>query len=245
FLAEAFAAESGLTCLKLKNFREKWVGSTEGNLEKILRVVEGLGHVLLVIDEADRSMGSGSEGDGGTNSRVIARLKEFLSDTRHRGRVVTLMMTNRPDKLDTDLKRPGRFDLKIPFFFPETTEQRQDILEALVRKNRLQLNDDVDLQGVASATAGRSGAELEAVLLAASSIAGREDRDSLGSGDLTSAVQEVVPSRDTRMLAYMELLAVFESSSRSMLPERYQLIKSEEIHRQLDTLRTQLSLRLA
>ncbi|MFN7147171.1 MAG: AAA family ATPase, partial [Myxococcota bacterium] len=36
FLAEAFAKESGLTCLKLKNFREKWVGSTEGNLEKIL-----------------------------------------------------------------------------------------------------------------------------------------------------------------------------------------------------------------
>ena len=36
FIAEAFAGESGLTCLKLKNFRDKWVGSTEANLEKIL-----------------------------------------------------------------------------------------------------------------------------------------------------------------------------------------------------------------
>ena len=99
YVAEAFAAESGLTCLKFKNFRERWVGSTEGNLEKILDVVEGLGHVLLIIDEADRSMGNSADGDGGTTSRVIARLKEFMSDTTHRGRVVMMMMTNRPDKL--------------------------------------------------------------------------------------------------------------------------------------------------
>ena len=107
---------------QVKNFRERWVGSTEGNLEKILDVVEGLGHVLLIIDEADRSMGNSADGDGGTTSRVIARLKEFMSDTTHRGRVVMMMMTNRPDKLDADLKRPGRFDLKIPFFFPADAE---------------------------------------------------------------------------------------------------------------------------
>ena len=39
FVAEAFAGESGLTCIKFKNFRDKWVGSTEGNLEKILQLV--------------------------------------------------------------------------------------------------------------------------------------------------------------------------------------------------------------
>jgi SpoVK/Ycf46/Vps4 family AAA+-type ATPase len=139
FLAEAFAAESGLTCLKFKNFREKWVGSTEGNLEKILQVVEGLGYVLLIIDEADRSMAGGGEGDGGTGSRVIARIKEFMSDTSHRGRVVILMLTNRPDKLDADLKRPGRFDLKVPFFYPEDIEERAAILRALARKNKLTL----------------------------------------------------------------------------------------------------------
>ena len=101
-----------MTCLTFKNFREKWVGSTEGNLEKILDLVDALGYVLLIIDEADRSLSSG-DNDGGTSSRVIARLKEFMSDTSHRGRVVILMMTNRPDKLDVDLKRPGRFDLKM------------------------------------------------------------------------------------------------------------------------------------
>ncbi|HNC95985.1 MAG TPA: ATP-binding protein, partial [Myxococcota bacterium] len=80
FVAEAFAKESGLTCLKFKNFREKWVGSTESNLEKVLQLVDGLGYALVIIDEADRSLASG-ETDGGTSSRVIARLKEFMSDT--------------------------------------------------------------------------------------------------------------------------------------------------------------------
>ena len=106
FVAEAFAAECGLTCLKFKNFRERWVGSTEGNLEKILDLVDALGYVLLILDEADRSLSSG-DNDGGTSSRVIARLKEFMSDTSHRGRVVILMMTNRPDKLDTTSSARG------------------------------------------------------------------------------------------------------------------------------------------
>ena len=243
FIAEAFAAESGLTCIKFKNFREKWVGSTEGNLEKILQVVEGLGYVLLIIDEADRSM-SGGDSDGGTSSRVISRLKEFMSDTSHRGRIVVLMMTNRPDKLDVDLKRPGRLDLKIPFFFPETQGDRTAILEALVRKNKLEMDDGLSYETAAEKTEGYSGAELEAVLLAAANRALDDDRDLIKQEDLDGAVADVIPSRDTRMLSYMEMLAVFESSSRAMLPERYQHLGTDEVHARLDQLRLQLGARV-
>lgn len=244
FVAEAFAAESGLTCLKFKNFREKWVGSTEGNLEKILQVVDGLGHVLLIIDEADRSMAAGGETDGGTTSRVIARLKEFMSDTSHRGRVVILMMTNRPDKLDADLKRPGRFDLKIPFFYPETAEERERVLKALVRKNGLCLAGDVDFARVAKSTQGYSGAELESILLAAAARAADEDRDTIEADDLAQAAADVIPSRDTRMLEFMEMLAVFESSSRRMLPDRYRDMDTQEVHARLDALRAALGHRV-
>ena len=244
YVAEAFAAESGLTCLKFKNFRERWVGSTEGNLEKILDVVEGLGHVLLIIDEADRSMGSGSDGDGGTSSRVIARLKEFMSDTSHRGRVVMLMMTNRPDKLDADLKRPGRFDLKIPFFFPEDNGTRRAILAASARKNGIQLSPEGQLGAVAEQTAGYSSAELELVMLAAAAIADDAGRAMVDQADLTAATGDVIPSRDTRMLAYMELLAVFESSSRRMLPERFQTLDTATVQQQLDALKLQLGRRV-
>ena len=242
FVAEAFAAESGLTCLKFKNFRERWVGSTEGNLEKILQVVDGLGYVLLILDEADRSL-AGGEGDSGTGSRVIARLKEFMSDTSHRGRVVILMMTNRPDKLDTDLKRPGRFDHKIPFFFPESTEERQLILEALGRKNKLQLAEGASMTEAAEGTEGYSSAELEAVLLAAANHSADQEHEFITAEDLRVAVSDVIPSRDSRMLEFMEMLAVFESSSRRMLPERFKDMDTEEVHARLDLLRAQLGRR--
>jgi SpoVK/Ycf46/Vps4 family AAA+-type ATPase len=80
FVAEAFAKESGLTTIKLKSFRSKWVGATEANLERILQVIQAIGQVVVIIDEGDRSFGNqgDGEGDGGTSSRVIARLKEFF-----------------------------------------------------------------------------------------------------------------------------------------------------------------------
>jgi transitional endoplasmic reticulum ATPase len=243
FVAEAFATESGLTCLKLKNFRDKWVGSTEANLDKVLGLVEALGYVLLIVDEADRGLSTGEGSDGGVNSRVIARLKEFMSDTAHRGRVVILMMTNRPDKLDVDLKRPGRFDLKIPFFFPETDAERLGIFEALVRKNQLQIADGLTFDEAARRTAGYSGAELEAVLLAAASLAGDTDSDKVLPAHLDQAVRDVIPSRDTRMLEYMELLAVFECSAKRMLPERFQDLSNDEVQTLIDDLRIQLGRR--
>jgi SpoVK/Ycf46/Vps4 family AAA+-type ATPase len=244
YIAEAFAAESGLTCLKFKNFRDRMLGSTESNLEKVLNLVEALGYVLLIIDEADRSLSAG-ESDGGTSSRVIARLKEFMSDSTHRGRVVVLMMTNRPDKLDTDLKRPGRFDLKIPFFFPEEEQERLAILNASVRKNALSLEGGATLDGVAKATEGYSSAELELVLLSAANNASEAGRDAVQQADLDAAAADVIPSRDSRMLSYMEMLAVFESSSREMLPERYRQLSTEEVHAKLDVLREQLGRRVA
>ena len=206
--------------------------------------MEGLGHVLLIIDEADRSMGTDSDGDGGTTSRVIARLKEFMSDTSHRGRVVMLMMTNRPDKLDADLKRPGRFDLKIPFFFPESVAARTSILSASQRKNGISLADGVDLRSTAVATDGYSSAELESVLLASLGVANDDGRIEVTSTDLETATNDVIPSRDTRMLAYMEMLAVFESSSQRMLPERFQSMTTEAVQQRLDELRALLGRRV-
>jgi transitional endoplasmic reticulum ATPase len=236
YVAEAFAAECGLTCIKFKNFRERWVGATESNLEKVLDLVDALGYVLLIIDEADRSLSS-AESDGGTTSRVIARLKEFMSDTSHRGRVLMLMMTNRPDKIDADLKRPGRFDLKVPFFFPEEHDERVSILKASSRKNQLVFQDGVSFENGASATMGYSSAELEAVLLAAAAKASEAGSDIISQADLDAAVKDVVPSRDKRMLEYMEMLAVFESSSRRMLPERYRELATEDVQARLDGLR--------
>src|SRR6476661_4301155 len=170
FVAEAFAKECGLTTIKLKNFRSKWVGATEGNLERILSVIQAIGQIIVIIDEGDRAFGgSDGDGDGGTSSRVIARIKEFMSDTSNRGRILFLVMTNRPDKLDVDRKRAGRLDRKIPFLYSQTAEEVENIARASIRKNKIAA--DVDLATIrddfSKKLVGYSNADVEAVILMA------------------------------------------------------------------------------
>lgn len=233
FLMEAFSNEVGLTAVKLKNFRDKWVGSTEANLERVLGIVKALGHVLVVIDEGDRSIGGqGEGGDGGVDSRVIARLKEFMADTTHRGSILFAMLTNRPDKLDADMKRAGRFDLKLAFFPPQDAAERAAVMGALLRKNRLR-HEVVDLEALAATCEGLTGAELEAVLQSAANFAQDAGREALRAEDVEAALLDFIPSRDDAMLRYMELLAVFECSSRRMLPPRYRAIPSSDLNQML------------
>jgi SpoVK/Ycf46/Vps4 family AAA+-type ATPase len=249
FVAEAFAKECGLTTIKLKNFRSKWVGATEGNLEKILNVIRAIGQVVVIIDEGDRAFGNtDGEGDGGTSSRVIARIKEFMSDTSNRGRILFLVMTNRPDKLDVDLKRAGRLDRKIPFLYMQTPEEVELVAKALLRKNKIKTPVDLAKirDGFSSKLVGYSNADIEAVLLMANEDAARDTGPTsvrengepvvLESHFLRAAV-DYFPSRDADLLDYMELLAVFESSSRRLLPAKYASLTPEDLDARLRHLR--------
>lgn len=242
FVAEAFAKECGLTTIKFKNFRSKWVGATEGNLEKILNVIKAIGQVIVIIDEGDRAFGNtDGDGDGGTSSRVIARIKEFMSDTTNRGRIMFLVMTNRPDKLDVDLKRAGRLDRKIPFLYSQTAVEVEVVANALLRKNKIVT--DVSLpeirENFAMKLIGYSNADIEAVILMANDDASRESGDyaSVTAEHFKRAAADYFPSRDIELLEYMELLAVFESSSRRFLPAKYAQLTPEELDLKLRELR--------
>src|SRR6185503_13200494 len=246
FVAEAFAKECGLTTIKLKNFRSKWVGATEGNLEKILNVIRAIGQVVVIIDEGDRAFGNtDGEGDGGTSSRVIARIKEFMSDTSNRGRILFLVMTNRPDKLDVDLKRAGRLDRKIPFLYVQTPEEVELVAKALLRKNKIKTNIDIATirDQFSSKLVGYSNADIEAVLLMANDDAARDDAERENGDPVVSeehflrAATDYFPSRDADLLEYMELLAVFESSSRRLLPPKYASLTPEDLDTRLRQLR--------
>jgi SpoVK/Ycf46/Vps4 family AAA+-type ATPase len=241
FVAEAFAKECGLTTIKLKNFRSKWVGATEGNLEKILNVIKAIGQVVVIIDEGDRAFGNTSDGDGdgGTSSRVIARIKEFMSDTSNRGRILFLVMTNRPDKLDVDLKRAGRLDRKIPFLYSQTPEEVENIARAVVRKNKVPTKVDFASirENFAAKLVGYSNADVEAVILMALDDAAREGVADVSAERFTRAAADYFPSRDVELLEYMELLAVFEASSRRLLPPKYASVTPEELDLRLRALR--------
>ena len=244
FITKAFAKESGLAAIQLKNFRDKWVGSTEANLEKVLDVITAIGEIIVIIDEGDRSLG-GAEGDGGVNSRVMARLKEFMSDTAHRGRIIFFMMTNRPDKLDTDMKRPGRFDLKIPFFAPQTTAERVSLAEAIALRYDIALPQERSaLEAIFGPLDGYAAAELEALLLMAADLMARDDDGGPikePADALSQAARDFMPTRETTMIEYMKMLAVYEASNRRLLPDTLQSITVEELHNTLGNLRAQLA----
>lgn len=238
FVIKAFLKEAGLSGVALKNFRSKWVGSTEANLERVLTAVKAMGPIAVVIDEGDRSFGKQSEdSDGGTSSRVIARLKEFMSDTENRGKVLFILMTNRPDKLDTDIKRPGRLDRKIPFFYADSAQERADIVKAILSRYEVKCSIDwANSTHLFAALNGYSNADLEAVALLALEFAKR------GDGEITpaifeAAVADFMPPQETKMIEFMEMLAVFETSRRSMLPERFKNMSPQEVQEKLHDLR--------
>ncbi len=119
FLAQCMAGEMGVPCVLLKNFRSKYVGETEGNLQKVLSVLRAMGPVVVVIDEADAALGDREqEGDSGTSSRVFSMIAAQMGDTRYRGKILWMLLTCRPDLLPIDLKRQGRAEVHFPLFYP-------------------------------------------------------------------------------------------------------------------------------
>lgn len=245
FVAKAFVKSSGLSAVTLKNFRSKWVGSTESNLEKVLSMVKSLGPIIVIIDEGDRSFGSGGEeGDSGTSSRIIARLKEFMSDTDNRGRVLFILMTNRPDKLDIDIKRAGRLDRKIPFFYPEDIAAVDASVIAVAKRYRFSLQEmpEEARHALLSRLVDYSYADIEAVLLLANNAAQAEKTADISPATLEAAITDYLPNRDRRMIEYMELQAVLESSRRSMLPRKYRELDEETLQQRIKSLRLELRL---
>ncbi len=144
FLVECLAGEARVPVVRLKNFRDKWVGSTEGNLEKIFRLIHALGRCLVFIDEADQALGKRDQGGndaGGINGRIYAMIAEEMSRGANRGRIVWILASSRPDLIEVDLKRPGRIDVRIPIFPTTTTAEGLRLLRALAKRRGVAIDD--------------------------------------------------------------------------------------------------------
>jgi AAA+ superfamily predicted ATPase len=237
FLAECFAKDCGLNVVEFKNFRDKWVGSTEANLEKILNLLQTLAPIVVLIDEADAALGNREQdGDSGTNQRVFSRIAATMSNTANRGRILWILMTSRPDRLPIDLKRQGRCEEHIALFYPETPADRQAIAAAMARK--LKLNHTIsDWMPITQNQHHLSGADIESILIRARRVARLAGRKEITQDDLANAAFEFTPARDEQAIEYQELVAAREATSRSMLPERFKQMTSAEMSVRVEALR--------
>jgi hypothetical protein len=142
YLVECLAGEVGVPVVKLKNFREKWIGSSEGNLEKVFRLARALGRCIVFVDEADQALGRRESGmsDGGLSGRLYSMIAQEMSDTANRGKVMWVLASSRPDLIEVDLKRPGRLDLKIPILPTSTRAESAALLTALAQRYELAIS---------------------------------------------------------------------------------------------------------
>lgn len=218
YLAECFSGSVGVPCVKLRNFRSKYVGETEGNLEQILTVLRALGPVVVVVDEADAALGDrNNSGDSGTSNRVFSMIATQMGDTRYRGKLIWMLMTSRPDQLPIDLKRQGRAEVHLPLFAPRDDAEVRVMFEVMARKNKAGLDPTALPDGIASR--GLSGADIESIVLDAKRIALADGRETLTRPDLESALADFIPSAQGLEKEMQEVAAVLECTSVSFLPQ--------------------------
>jgi AAA+ superfamily predicted ATPase len=218
FLAQCVSGEIGVPCLMLKNFRSKYVGETEGNLERVLAVLRAMGPVVVVVDEADAALGSReSDGDSGTSGRVFGMIASQMGDTRYRGQIIWMLLTARPDLLPIDLKRQGRAEVHIPLFYPTDEAEIRQMFVIMAKK----LGSTLALEDVpAIPQKGHlSGADIEGMVGRAWRISLLAGRDRITKEALAEVIAQFMPSTQGLERELQEAAAMLECTDRQFLPE--------------------------
>jgi hypothetical protein len=237
FMVNCWAGELGVPCVVFKNFRDKWVGATESNLEKIFTILRALGQVVVFVDEADQMTGKrdGGGDDSGLSGRVYAMLAKEMSDTRNRGKIIWVFATSRPDLLEVDLKRPGRLDVHFPLFPPQTAAEMKGLFTAVAGKFKFPLKaEEIPDMPPGLVLAGN---EIEALLVRVLRQYELADPKPPLRELLAGALADVRGNPNTRKLEYMDLAAVKECTDTHFLPEVYRSLTIDQIDQRLAALR--------
>jgi SpoVK/Ycf46/Vps4 family AAA+-type ATPase len=243
FLVNCFAGEIGFPCVKFLNFRSQWQGVTEGNLEKILKLLHAMWPVGVIIDEADAFLGDrNQQGDSGTSNRVFAQLASFMGNTEYRGKIVWFLMTSRPDLLPVDLKRQGRAEEHLALFYPQTDEEHDALFRIMLRKSGVTTSVQ-SIREVTDDPAGLSGADIEAILARALLMADGEPGDAgttVSADTLRRSFADFIPATSPLERELQILVAVQECTSREILPEAYRHLDRAHVLTRVNELRVLL-----
>ncbi|HWA27484.1 MAG TPA: AAA family ATPase [Lacunisphaera sp.] len=221
-LVECLAGEAGIPVVVINNFRDRWVGSTEGNVENIFRLIRALGQCFVFVDEADQTLGkrdSGSDTGSGVDGRVYSMFASFMGDSRNQGKVVWLLASSRPDKIEVDFKRPGRIDTKVPIFPALSAEAGYALLRTLLAGRQVNLPEtlppglpipDLLTPGAARALAGQLARELALRATEAGAI------DPLAV--VAEVLRDYFPPVPLSTIAFQMQLAVNETTDARLIP---------------------------
>ena len=206
--ARAVAGEWKLPLVKFDTAAvyDKYIGETEKRIQKVFKVAEGLAPCVLWIDELEKVFaGSGADSasaDAGVSSRLLA---SFLSWMQERKAPVFVAATcNNVTVLPPELIRKGRFDELFFVDLPNAGERKQIFSIQLTKRKRNPA--EYDLDRIAAAGKGFSGAEIESAVQTALYVAYSRKQE-LATEDLLTALSTTVPLSTTRAEEISELRA--------------------------------------
>ena len=199
-LAKAVAGEAKVPFFFLSgsDFMEMYVGVGASRVRSLFKQAQQNSPCIIFIDEIDSIGRSRSGGTGGGESEQQQTLNQLLVEMdgfEGNTGVIILAATNRPEVLDPALLRPGRFDRRVIVDRPDL-KGRVDILK--VHAKNVSLDETVDLQAIALATAGAVGSDLANMINEAAILAVKNGRNAVSQKDLFEAVEVVLVGKEKK-----------------------------------------------
>ncbi|KAM3690750.1 hypothetical protein ACJW31_09G143600 [Castanea mollissima] len=209
-MARAVASEAGLNFLAVKGpeLFSKWVGESEKAVRSLFAKARANAPSIIFFDEIDGlAVIRGKESDGiSVSDRVMSQLLVELDGLHQRVDVTVIAATNRPDKIDPALLRPGRFD-RLLYVGPPNKTDREEIFRIHLRK--IPCSADISINELASLTEGFTGADISLICREAAVAAIEEclNASEITMEHLKAAIRQVQPSE---IQSYEELSGKFQ-----------------------------------
>jgi len=161
-IARAVANETGAFFFLINGpeIMSKMAGESESNLRKAFEEAEKNAPSIIFIDELDSIAPKRDKTQGEVERRIVSQLLTLMDGLKSRAHVIVMGATNRPNTIDTALRRFGRFDREIDIGIPDATG-RLEILR--IHTKNMKLSGDVDMEAIAADTHGHVGADLAAL----------------------------------------------------------------------------------
>ncbi|RLC88985.1 MAG: hypothetical protein DRJ03_00045 [Chloroflexi bacterium] len=193
-LSLAIASELGLplVAMDVGNLMDKFVGESESNMREAIKMLESISPCVLQLDEIEKGFGGAGDMDGGASRRVFGTFIKWLNDRQ--SPVYAVATANQVQSLPPEFCRKGRFDEIYGLDLPNTVERQEIFCIHLSKRDREP--GSFDLKGLAKATGGYTGADIEQIIKLGLKIAFAAGKQ-LGQEYLDQAVPEIIPLSKT------------------------------------------------